>query len=122
MNFKRGVNTRTGSKRIWYAMGVIQAVYWMYGQSCVFTSLKDGNHGNASKHYEGEGEAVDVRTRDIPLNIGNMIFKTIKGLLDPLGFDTVDERLKDGKENPNGPHFHIEYDPKAGEALIKEVD
>lgn len=114
MNIKKGCNLANISPQIMYACGVIETLYKARYQRCVFTSFTEGTHGTASLHPKGM--AVDIRTYTLTAGEGDSLFAEIKHALDPLGFDTVDER--GGK---TGGHFHVEWDPKVGEKWLTEV-
>ena len=112
MNIKTGVNTKNCSPQIWYATGVAEQVYHRYGYEFTITSMRDGTHFLKSKHYSGN--AFDCRTRHLSLPTARLIFMELRKLLDPFGFDTVDEM-------ETKSHIHVEFDPKAGEEWLTTV-
>lgn len=114
MKLKHGVITTGVCPQIWYALGVADQIFRRHNCTLIVTSLMDGTHMRQSKH--GSGEATDLRTRDLTIEVGNILFRELKSFLDPLGFDTVDERTR-----PGAPHFHIEWDPKPGEEWLTSV-
>ena len=115
MKIKQGVITTGVCPQIWYAAGVVDAIYRNKSCLMVITSMVDGIHMSGSKH--STGEAMDIRTLGLTQSEGDIIYAQIKSLLDPQGFDTVDERNKPGVV----AHFHIEFDPKAGEEWLQLV-
>ena len=102
MKIKADVSTANVTPAIWYAVGVLEALYYKHGQSLVVTSLTDGKHSESSLHYVGK--AVDVRTKDVNHFTLDQIVAEVKQLMRPLGFDVVQE----------ADHLHVEFDPKPG--------
>lgn len=70
-----------------------------HGVEMVITALADGKHMTGSLHYEGN--AWDIRNRDIPKNERHAIAEKLR---DALGedYDVVGHKS----------HYHVEYDPK----------
>jgi len=92
-----------------FAMGVFQALFiQIAAKSLTVASANDGNHMENSKHFVGE--AFDVRTRNVPEGQVTAILIEARKILEPLGYDVVDETMK-----PGAPHIHCEYDPKGSE-------
>lgn len=82
----------------------------------VITSGNDGEqHTRESKHYKDR--AIDVRGRDIPVDVGLRMEREIQGRLGPDYF--VDFEVF--KENPNRNHLHVEYDPKPPRAPLIDL-
>lgn len=111
MKLKQGVITEGVCPQLWWALGVADEIYRRHYKQLVVTSLRDGTHGEHSKHYLGQ--AADLRTRNLTHGEIDTLYAEIKSTLDPLGFDTVDERGK--------LHLHIEFDPKPGENWLTFV-
>lgn len=110
MKLKKGVIIEGVSPHIWYA--IAYASFLRPGQ--VVTSLRDGSHRADSLHYSGK--AADLRTRDHPAEANKAFLAALRGHLEPLGFDVVDEMAK-----PGAPHIHVEWDPKPGETFFEFV-
>jgi len=92
---------------IYFALGVAHAVREIYAEkSLIVTSARDSH--TAGLHPEGL--AFDMRTRDMEEGEASLVLARIKQILEPLGYDVVDER-----KSVKGPHFHVEYDPKGNE-------
>jgi len=72
--------------------------------------MMDG-HEDRPKSLHHKGLAVDIRTRNVPLDLRQGLFRAIYSALNPLGFDVVIEA--------NPPHIHIEYDPKDKESWFR---
>ena len=105
--FKKGVDTYGVKQVVIEAMSLVAEYYKItYGSDLVITSVLDGSHMYASKHYSGE--AFDVRTWtsrtsgvQIPMNDKRVITYQLKQLLGS-DFDVVCEDT----------HLHCEYDPQ----------
>ena len=111
MYFKKGVKGNP-CKEIWYALGAAEVLYNLHSRRLTVTSLNDGKHGKRSLHFRNM--AVDIRTKNLNGSIKGGIFRTLRRRLDPKGFDTLFEY-----EGTPNEHFHIEYDPKRNEKLIR---
>lgn len=74
-------------------------VYEDHAIDMVITSLNDGRHGTNSLHYEGN--AWDLRTRNIPVKDLKAVASDLKDALQN-DYDVVLE----------SNHIHVEYDPK----------
>jgi hypothetical protein len=117
VHFLSGANIVGLKSEIYFALGIADLAYAAEGLECVITSAADGAHLPNSKHYKGE--AVDLRN----VNCSAEQKANIKARLSRLeryGFDVIDE-LPKASANTTGAHFHIEFDPKAGEKLFREM-
>ena len=104
IKYKKGVKIGCISPQIVLALQVVNDIYSKYNIDCVVTSVCDSKHSTYSQHYEGN--AVDLRVRNIPIvEARTSIFKQIEENL-PQGFMLIDE----------GTHFHLAWKPKYGEA------
>jgi hypothetical protein len=118
VKLKSGVESKSVSPAIWYALGLADRLAHNYvcGE-VVVTSLTDGIHKATSLHYpknspDGLGCAGDLRSRSFLGDERPVFFRELGELLRPLGFDVVNE----------GDHFHIEFDPKDGRAFPWGID
>ena len=68
------------------------------GRTAIITSTTDGRHMRGSKHYKGL--AVDLRTRDLPLDVQKRYYFCLSYALRKL-CDVVFE----------SDHIHVEYSP-----------
>lgn len=98
MMLKAGVRLLGIRPEMVVAIMVAQEVYRANGADLAVTSVIDGTHSRASKHYTGCG--VDLRTRHLQDPA-----KVHRELKDALGED-FDVILEDD-------HIHVEYDPKS---------
>lgn len=100
----------------WFAMGVVHALrQTMFRKDLIVTSGNDGTHGKGSKH--GSDDAFDCRTRDLTVDERDRLVAEIRRILNPLGYDIID------REDPNHQdHSHVEFDPKAGEAIVRVTE
>jgi hypothetical protein len=114
MKAKASVNLTGCSFELGYAAAVMSFYYNKEGVEFIVTSAKDGVHGANSLH--AKGNAFDARTRNLTKEQGDRILRDTKLALEIFGYDVVDERGK-----PGAPHFHVEVDPKAGEAFLEIV-
>lgn len=101
MLLKTGVTHDQVQGPIWYACGVIESIYRANGLRFVITALTDG-HADKPNSLHNKGLAVDIRTRDIPVDLCGQVIQNVKQRLRGLGFDVV----------PESDHLHVEYDPK----------
>lgn len=96
---------------MYFALGVAEYSFSAYGEECVITAALDGEHNPGSKHPLGL--AVDIRNANLETEIRLGLFLKLKRL-ERYGFDVIDEKPGQTGKTTAG-HFHIEYDPKAGE-------
>ena len=68
------------------------------GRTAIITSTTDGKHMSGSKHYKGL--AVDLRTRDLPIDVQKRYYYSLSYALLKL-CDVVFE----------SDHIHVEYSP-----------
>jgi len=82
------------------AMHKIKKCYDDLGFACLITSTDEGIHKKGSLHYLGL--AIDLRTRNIPHNVLEILYLNIKQELNLLSskFQTILE----------SNHIHVEYD------------
>ena len=99
MQLKGGVKVRGVQPEILLGIMVAKEVYYDAGQTFTITSVCDGKHSEKSLHYNGQ--AVDIRTRDLSGVTAQDIATRIKLRLGG-DYDVVNE----------GDHIHIEFDPK----------
>jgi len=79
--------------------GTVDAVHNdVVGRDAIITFTTNGVHGEGSLH--GEGNAIDLRTRDMTEEQRNEVTETLRNELGD-DYDVIDE----------GDHIHIEYDP-----------
>lgn len=110
MNLKRGVKTEGVQPQMWFALGVAQKVFQHVAQKdLTVTSLND-SHGKRPKSLHHQGLGADLRTRGLSAVLAASVAKQLGEDLDALGFDVVLE--------PD--HIHVEYDPKNGQAWLRE--
>jgi hypothetical protein len=84
---------------MFFAFIVAGEVYHEHGFNCVLTSATDSKHGKHSHHFKGY--AIDIRIRDIPVDIINNIVEEIQFRLQ-----------KQYQVILEGNHIHIEFDPE----------
>ena len=99
MQIKPGVKLNGLGSEILIGIMVAKSIYDKYGFDFVITCGTDSKHGYSSEHYKGD--AVDIRTRNIPEDKRVMVANEIRKALG-IEFDAV----------LHGTHLHIEYDPK----------
>jgi hypothetical protein len=100
IRIKDGVDLTAISPQMVLAHTIISAVFAKYRVDCVVTSCCDGQH-KAITHYLGQ--ALDYRTRNVPMGELTMLSKEIIECLGPQ-FDVVVEA--------SPPHMHVEFDPR----------
>lgn len=110
MRIKRTVLTSKVGLEIGYAIGIAESIYRKQGEQLVVTSLNDSKHHQGSLHYAGM--AVDLRTRNLSAVKLLTVFDELRALLEPQGFDVVQET----------DHIHIEFQPKPSESFYQYVD
>lgn len=99
MRLKHSVKVRGMSVEILLAFVIANSVYGKHGVECVETSGDDSVHSNTSLHYAGN--AIDLRTRDLPPHSKQTVRDEIKDRL-TVDYDVVLE----------SDHIHIEYQPR----------
>lgn len=99
MSLKKGVRINGLTPEMALGCQIVASVYASYGMNCVITSVSDGKHSRASKHYSGN--AVDWRTNFLETSEKDKIAIDCKVSLGD-DFDVVLE----------SDHLHVEYDPK----------
>lgn len=105
MRLKETVKLNNLTPQIIIGLLVAKDVYDSHNIEFVITSANDSTHGANSLHYQGN--AIDLRTKNIPSNLGAiLISQEIRNKLTK-DFDVMLESI--GKENE---HIHVEYDPK----------
>lgn len=108
MRLKKGVSVHGLNTEILVGIMVAESVWakLAVGTEMVITSGTDGVHSKGSKHYTGD--AVDLRTRDIPKEFHAGIVSELQLALNGRegngggDFDVVLEST----------HIHLEYDPE----------
>ncbi len=102
MRLKPGVSARGISPELLLGIMVLDAIYKnVTGADAVVTSLRDGTHHRASKHYRGDGAD----------------FRTIQASITPDTAERIraEARAQLGKDYDivvEGNHIHLEFDPK----------
>lgn len=99
MKILSGVKINGMGAEILLGIMVAKSIYDKYSVEFIITSGSDGKHGYSSEHYKGD--AVDIRTKNIPEDKREMMANEIREALGA-NFDVVLELT----------HLHIEYDPK----------
>ena len=99
VRLKSGVKVRALSPQAVLASVVAQALYAEKGYEFVITSISEGIHSRASRHYEGD--AFDCRSHVIPEAQRESFAATLQ---DRLGddFDVILE----------SDHIHVEWQPQ----------
>lgn len=99
MQLKNSVKLQGISNELLLGLIIINDIFKSFEIDLVITSLVDSKHSPKSLHYSGN--AVDIRTSNIPKDIDrNYLIKLIQQSLGP-HFDVIDEQT----------HIHIEYQP-----------
>ena len=96
LSLKPGVRVGGLQPEILLGVVALNDIYTQGGYHMVLTAVTDGKHMEGSLHYEGQ--AVDVRTRDISPTVLNLMAKNAREALGP-DYDIVLE----------GDHLHMEY-------------
>lgn len=99
MKLKTGVSVHGLTTEMLLGLIIAMGVYRKYESELTVTSALDGKHSHTSLHYSGN--AVDLRTRDLPEGMAEVIVKEIK---EDVGID-YDVILEDD-------HIHLEYQPR----------
>ena len=100
---------------MYFALGIADRAYADEGLECVVTSARDAHHNPDSLH--GQGKAVDLRNSNAYDDQRQRILDKLKRL-ERYGFDVVSE-VVGSTPLTSGSHFHIEFQPKLGEAFWK---
>lgn len=111
MKLKYGSRVDKLTPAMWFASGVVAAMYARRNFSAVLTS-GDDSHETRPKSLHHKGEAADYRIRYIPASSLAFIVSDIKDVLEPAGYDV----------KPEKDHLHVEYDPKNGEKWLERVE
>lgn len=101
ISFKKGVDCTGIIPLMFNAMVDVHTVFRNNGQEdLTITSLRDGDHQEDSKHYQGR--AFDCRTRNV--EDADVLLRIEKEVRAALGsdFDLVLHKT----------HLHVEFDPK----------
>ena len=99
ISLKPGVVLHGLATPVIVAMIVADQVYSEHGHNLTLTSALDGKHSSQSLHYVGQ--AIDLRTRDVPEDLRKTLRKKIAQRLGS-DFDVILEKT----------HIHIEYQPR----------
>jgi len=99
LSLKEGVQIGLMQPQMVLAASIIEMCYREIGIECIITSGNDGQHMSGSLHYMGE--AIDVRTREVPEGSLDTLIQRIRECLGH-SYDVVLEPT----------HIHVEYDPK----------
>jgi hypothetical protein len=100
LKIKQGVRVLGLKPEALLGIVICSSVFNDHNLDCVLTSVVDGKHSRASKHYSGY--AWDLRTRNIPTKTAvDKIFLAVKSALGA-DYDVVLE----------SNHIHCEFDPK----------
>lgn len=112
IRIKSGVK-KTIEPSIWFAIGVAFSEFCHHAavKEFVITSMKDDVDGRKLGSLHETGLAVDIRAWHLDVQQRAVIAKGLHMRLDPLGFGVILHAIAD----PETLHFHIEYQPKAGE-------
>ncbi len=120
MRAKKSAKLNNLSREMWLAIGFFECLWRLYTtEEFLITSGEDTAKGRKSntKHKlneEGECEAIDGSIKGLDRFTQFIILGYARRHLDPLGYDTVIHKVKDGVR-----HLHCEWDPKKGEILIR---
>jgi hypothetical protein len=102
MILKQGVVVRGVRPEMIFGLMIAQRIFDVHGQSLMVTSLVEGNHGEASFHYQGL--AVDLRTHSVARNV---LHDFVKHLQSALGGHY--QVILEAQGLPN-EHIHVEFD------------
>ena len=97
IKFKEGVRFVELNDALLKLMEGIDKIFLVLGHVPTITSVNDGQHMQGSKHYSNE--AVDLRTRDLPVTSLPKLCNDLKRVLGP-DYDVVLEK----------DHVHVEHD------------
>lgn len=105
MFVKPGVVAKGLTEPMLFVLGFVEAVWRLNGLvEPTLTSALDGKHSATSLHYSGN--AVDIRTRDMPAERRVAMTNILKRYLDSAGYDIALE----------SDHIHIEWDRHDGDS------
>jgi len=96
---KPGVRITGIRPEILLAVVAAEQVYAEMGHDCMVTACVDGKHMAGSLHYAGQ--AVDLRTRDVPAGDLQKLLARIQGCVGT-DYDVIVET----------DHIHLEFQPK----------
>ena len=107
--FKNGVKIGNISPQLNTGIMVAKDVYAHYNLDCVITSVGDYRHSAVySEHYQGN--AADIRTKNIKDSESKQLIKNMITKHLPLGFVLLFEN-----EGTIREHFHLAWRPKYDE-------
>jgi len=121
IHIKPGVTIHRLQPQVVLATHAVDGIYQRHGIiECWLTSGSDGKHRAGSKHYSGE--AVDIRTRNVPSQLRIPVAIDVAKALVGRVFDGRHGRVKMIFQSPGNPslfdiflhktHMHVEYDVK----------
>jgi hypothetical protein len=108
-------NGKTLSGEMYFALGLCEGLFARYGCDLIVTAMLDGSHNPGTLHFEGR--AADLRMSNVPPDKRQALCDEVGKRLDRYGFDVVPELEQPAGKVWSGPHMHIEFDPKHGEAF-----
>jgi hypothetical protein len=98
---------------MYFVLGLADQAYADEGMECTVSAALDGVHNPGSLHPLGY--AVDIGNRELtPGQHANIVSKLRR--LEKYGFDVVDEGTS-ATAATTAQHFHVEFQPKAGESF-----
>ena len=104
MKIKQGVDLTGMHPQMIHAFNALLAIHIDDGYEATVTSGREGKHSATSSHYSGN--AIDVRTKDLPPTLPIETFaQDIRERL-PVGFRVIIEG--EGQEHE---HVHVQYRP-----------
>ena len=98
LRIKYGVDVNGLKPEIVLAFHIASVLYQEYGYDCVLTSGLEGKHARQSSHYLGF--AIDLRTRDFPVDMAVKVAKELQARL------TVDYQVI-----LESDHIHVQFKP-----------
>src|SRR5258708_2252782 len=98
---------------MYFALGLADAAFADENCECLLSAALDGQHKVGSLHPQGL--AVDLRNEQLRLDQHERILTKLMRL-NKYGFDVVDEKAG-ASANTTAQHFHVEFQPKAGETF-----
>lgn len=96
---------------MYFAAGQAELIYALHGRDCEITAACDGDHNPKSLHPFGL--AIDIHNIGLTDTEHADVYAKLRHL-DLYGFDIVDEH-EGQTSKTTAAHFHIEWQPKAGE-------